>query len=302
MHTFTYIGAETAPRSISGRILMGGWWFVCLMLAAAYTANLTAIFATDNNTLYVPDSINELIGIIPPDIPFAALNNTQTTEYLEHSPVQQYEDAFHYMKTERLLYETLDEALSAVLYDNIALITDSPYIEFFISRKGDYNPDCTLTSIGDGQFSSGGYGLALTKNSPFTDDFSLAILELRRKGEIENLMDEYFNYRRTCASEVAQATSASVNMNTEPIDISSFGGLFVILAIAIGISFIVLLAEHTFKHRNNIKTMIIKRFYTHHQEETAILPEFRTSTETLHQEKAVILPHSLAELRTSTEV
>ena len=272
------------------------------MLTAAYTANLTAIFATENNTPYVPDSINELISKIPPDIHFAALNNTQTTEYLQHSPVQQYQDAFEYMKTERLLYDTLDEALSAVFNDNIALITDSPYIEFFISRKSNfYNPDCTLTSIGDGQFSPGGYGLALTKNSPFTDDFSLAILELRRKGEIESLINEYFNYRRTCASDTALATSASVNMDAAPIDLLSFGGLFVILGIAIGISLIVLLAEHTFKHRNNIKTMIVKRCYTHHQEDTVILlPELRTSAEALHQ-RTIILPDSLAELRTSTE-
>ena len=277
-----YTGAETAPRSTSGRIVMGGWWFVCLILAAYYTANLTAIFAIEDDRPYVPNSINELISKIPPDIPFAALNNTQTTEYLQNSPIQQYQEAFEYMKTEHLLFETIDEALFAVRCDNIALITDSPYIEFFISRKGMYNPNCTLTSIGNGQFSSGGYGLGLTKNSPFTDDFSLAILELRENGEIEKLRNEYFSYQRTCTSEAAIATSASVTMDTEKIDLEGFGGLFVLLGIAIVISLIVLLAEHAFKHRNNIKTMLVKRLYTQQQEET------------------IILPDSLAELRTST--
>ena len=279
-----YIGAETAPRSTSARILMGGWWFVCLILVASYTANLTAIFATEDTNSDIPDSINELISKIPPEIRFAAFNNTQTTDYLKNSPILQYQEAFQYMKMERLLYETIDEGLKAVLYDNIALITDSTYVDFFVSRKGRYNPDCTLTSIGNGQFSPGGYGLGLTKNSPFTDDFSLAILELREKGEIDNLRDEYFSYRRNCTSNIAME-STSANMDTEEIDLPEFGGLFVLLAIAIIISLIVLLAEHTFKHRKRIKAMVVKRLQTQHQ-----------------QEDTTILSDSQAELRTSTEL
>lgn len=277
-------GAENTPRSTSGRILMGGWWFVCLVLAAAYTANLTAIFATEDDAPYVPGSIDELISKIPPDIPFGTFNNTQATEYLQNSPFQEYKDAFEYMKREGLLYENTSQALTAALNENIAIITDSTFIDFFVSRKGEYNPNCTLTSIGDGQFSSGGYGLGLTKNSPFTDDFSLAILQLRRMGEIERLINEYFNYQRTCTSETAIAASASVNMGTDQIDLEAFGGIFIILGIAVVMSLISLLVEHTYKHRNGIKTVLIENFHRHHkEEETATLAdsqkELRTSTE-----------------------
>ena len=267
-------GAEIAPQSTSGRILMGGWWFVSLILAAAYTANLTAIFATEDDTTYVPGSINELISKIPPDIPFGTFNNTQATEYLQNSPIQQYREAFEYMKTEGLLYSTFTAAIAAILHDNIALISDSPLVDYWVSRKGNHNPNCTLTSIGDGLFSPGGYALGLTKNSPFTDDFSLAILELRENGEIEKLRNEYFSYQRNCTSETAMAASASVNMETEQIDLEAFGGLFIILGIAVVISLISLLAEHAYKHRNTIKTTLIKKFHRHHkEEETATLPD-----------------------------
>ena len=284
MYSCMCTGAETAPQSTSGRILMGGWWFACIILAAAYTANLTAIFATEDDAPYLPGSIDELISKIPPDIPFGTFNNTQATEYLQHSPIQRYQDAFEYMKMEGFLYENISEALTALLEGSIAIITDSPITDYFVSRKNVYNPNCTLTSIGDGQFSSGGYALGLTKNSPFTDDFSLAILELRKIGEIEKLKNEYFSYQRTCTSETAIATSASMNMNNEQINLEEFGGLFIILGIAVVISLIILLAEHTFKHRNSIKAMLGEKFYTHHkEEETAALPdsqeELRTSSE-----------------------
>ena len=284
MHAYihVYTGAETAPLSTSGRILMGGWWLVCVVLIATFTANLTATFAIEDDKSDIPDSINELISKIPPGIPFGALNNTQTTEYLQHSPITQYREAFEYMKMEGLLYETLEEGFTAVLYDNIAVITDSPIVDFQISRRGEYNPNCTLVTIGDGQFSPGGYGLGLAKNSPFTDDFSLAILELINMGEIENLRAEYFNNRRTCGSEIAMA-SASVSMGTEKIDLTAFGGLFILLGISTVISLISLLVEHAFKHRNSIKTKIAKKFYTDPKIETATLSdsqeELRTSVE-----------------------
>ena len=276
------IGAETAPQSTAGRILMGGWWIVCVILGATFTANLTATFAIEDDKSDIPNSIDELISRIPPDIPFGAYNNTQTTEYLQHSPFPQYREAFEYMKMEGLLYETNDEALTAVLNDNVALITDNTLVDFVASRRSDqYNPNCTLVSIGDGQFSPGGYGLGLTKNSPFTDDFSLAILELINMGEIENLRAEYFSYSRTCVSEIAIA-SASVSMGTE-IELTAFGGLFILLGIAAIISLVTLLAEHVFKHRDSIKEMIAEKFHKDHYEETTASSdsqeELRTSTE-----------------------
>ena len=270
--------------STSARILMGGWWLVCLLFATAFTANLTAIFATEDKGSHIPDTIDELIQKIPPNIDFGIFNSTSTAEHFKLSPIPQYQEAFQYMETEMYLFNTEDEALTAVLHDNVALVTDGPYVEFLASRKGQYNPDCTLITIGDGDFFPAGFGLGLTKNSPFTDDFSLAILELREKGEIENLIAEYFDYRRTCTSEIA-ITSASINMGTEKIELKTFGGLFILLAIAIITSLIVLLVECTIKHRKSIKTRIVKRLYTQHQqeEESATLPDSeegsRTSTE-----------------------
>ena len=246
---------------------MGGWWFVCLILGATYTANLTAIFAIEDNTSDVPDSIDELVSKIPPDIPFGAYNNTQASEYFQFSAISRYREAFQYMQMEGLLFETEDEALSAVLYDNVALIDDGPLVEFVLSRRGPYNPDCTLKSIGDGRFSPVGYALGLTKNSPFTDDFSLAILELREQNEIENIRAEYFDHRRTCVSEVA-VTSASFSRESEKLNIEEFYSLFIVLGIAVIISLIALLAEHTlYKYKEKIQTMIAKRFHTQDQKE-----------------------------------
>ena len=220
---------------------MGGWWFVCLVLGATFTANLTAIFAIQENDSGF-NSIEELVSKIPPYVPFGTRNNSQPASFFKFSPIKQYQEAYEYMSTERLLYHSEKEALSAVLYDNIALIFDSPIIDFISSRRGEYNPHCTLKDIGEGLFFPVSYGLGLTKDSPYTDDFSLAILEIVEEGEIERLSNEYFEYQRTCVSEAAM-TGASASMDTEQITLDSVGGLFILLGIAIILSFIILLIE-----------------------------------------------------------
>ena len=146
------------------------------------------------------------------------------------------------MRTEGLLFKNDDEAFSAVLHDNVALIFDSPIIDFVSSRWGYYNPDCTLKNIGEDLFFPASYGLGLNKDSPYADDFSLAILEMVEEGEIEFLTNEYFEYQRTCVSEVAM-TGASAIMDTEQITLDSVGGLFILLGVAILLSFITLFIE-----------------------------------------------------------
>ena len=223
---------------------MGGWWFVCLVLGATFTANLTAIFAIQENDSGF-NSIEELVSKIPPDISFGTYNNSQPAAFFKFSPIKQYQEAYEYMRTEELLYNNDDEAFSAVLYDNIALIFDSPIIDFVSSRRGVYNPDCTLKDIGQGLFFPASYGLGLTKDSPYTDDFSLAILEIVEEGEIERLTNEYFEFQRTCVSEIAM-TGASASMDTEQISLDSVGGLFILQGIAIILSFIILLIEFAY--------------------------------------------------------
>ena len=232
---------------------MGGWWFVCLVLVAVFTANLTAIFATQEGKSGF-SSIDELVSKIPPSVRFGTLNNSQPASFFKFSPIRQYQEAFEYMSTEGLLYNSEDEALSAVLYDNVAYIFDSPVIDFISSRRGEYNPECTLQNIGEGLFFPVSYGLGLTKNSPYTDDFSLAILEMVEEGEIELLTTEYFEYQRTCVGEVAvDGTSASTD--TEQLTLESVGGLFILLGTAIILSLLTLLIELTYHFLKNRITL-----------------------------------------------
>ena len=277
---------------------MGGWWFVCLVLGATFTANLTAIFVIQEKDSGF-NSIEELVSKIPPNIPFGTYNNSQPASFFKFSPIKQYQEAYEYMSTERLLYNSEKEALSAVLYDNIALIFDSPIIDFISSRRGEYNPHCTLKDIGEGLFFPASYGLGLTKDSPYTDDFSLAILEIVEEGEIERLSNEYFEYQRTCVSEAAM-TGASASMDTEQITLDSVGGLFILLGIAIILSFIILQVEfayHSLQKRISIlqlwNSLSLKLPWEDKLNQTDEQPFVKEEVSSLNSETNEILLHSI---------
>ena len=215
---------------------------MCLVLAATYTARLTAIF-TAPPTESAFNSIDELVRTIPPVVRFGTYNNSQISDFFKHSPIRVYQEAYQYMQMEGLLFVNQSDALTAVVHSSVALIDDGPVVDFISSRKhNDYNPNCTLKQIGDGSFNPAGFDLGLNKNSPYTDDFSLAILELRETGEVEQLMIEYFQHRRTCVSEIA-TRGASALEESAPIDLESVGGLFILLGTGMLLSFVILLVE-----------------------------------------------------------
>ena len=68
-----------------------------------------------------------------------------------------------------------------------ALIYDSTIVEY-MSR----NEPCVTRALGD-VFRKMGYALALQKNSPYTEQFNQAILQLRERGYIEELGKQWIN-------------------------------------------------------------------------------------------------------------
>jgi len=47
-------GTDMTPRSISGRIVGGAWWFFSLIIISSYTANLAAFLTVERmvNSIY----------------------------------------------------------------------------------------------------------------------------------------------------------------------------------------------------------------------------------------------------------
>ena len=77
-----------------------------------------------------------------------------------------------------------EAGINKTLSEHYAFLWDSAIVNYYKSKY------CKLQTIG-GEFQKDGYALGLKKASPFTQEFSLAILNLRQNGFIEHALKKW---------------------------------------------------------------------------------------------------------------
>ena len=109
-----------------------------------------------------------------------------------------------------------------------AFMWDSIVIDSYISEA----KDCNLCSAGS-LFDRKGYGLAFPLNSSYTNDFTIAILKLRETQTLLTLRNKW----------IPMTSSSSCDVLKLQYTIIDIGDAFIILAVCLVLSFVVLLIE-----------------------------------------------------------
>ncbi|KAF3840640.1 hypothetical protein F7725_006502 [Dissostichus mawsoni] len=89
-------GCDISPRSLSGRIVGGVWWFFTLIIISSYTANLAA-FLTVERMVSPIESAEDLAK--QTDIAYGTLDSGSTKEFFRRSKIAVYEKMWGYMKS-----------------------------------------------------------------------------------------------------------------------------------------------------------------------------------------------------------
>lgn len=217
------------PVSASGRITVAVWWFAILIIVSTYTANLAA-FLTIKRFSSPISSIEDLAG--QTSIPYGTVINSQPQAFFESSSIPSFVTMWQYMKYHHTLLKTSQEGIDKVKQGNFAFIWDSVVLEHTT-----HTVECgTLTTIGS-LFGKIGYGIGLPKDSPYTKQLSQAILELRHEGFMDSLEQKWLHSHGDCKKD-----HAGVDSGTQ-LGLADMGGVFIIVCVGVGISFIVLLME-----------------------------------------------------------
>ncbi|KAF7387251.1 hypothetical protein HZH68_012928 [Vespula germanica] len=229
-------GSDVAPIGFSTRMMAGCWWFFCLIIVSSYTANLAACLAIAAN---IPafSNVEELAR--QKVIKYGAKNGGSTFDFFKNyanskeASYQTYKDMYNYMmSTEDVLTKDNDEGLKKVLQENYAFLMESSSIEYIIQRE------CNVTKVG-GLLDQKGYGIAMKKNSPYRHQLNTAILKLQESGRITELKKKWWTQKRGGGKceEGAAASSA------EELNLKHVGGVFLVLFVGIGFSFVFTLFE-----------------------------------------------------------
>ncbi|XP_016084210.1 glutamate receptor 4b isoform X4 [Sinocyclocheilus grahami] len=247
---FMQQGCDISPRSLSGRIVGGVWWFFTLIIISSYTANLAA-FLTVERMVSPIESAEDLAK--QTDIAYGTLDSGSTKEFFRRSKIAVYEKMWSYMKSAEptVFTKTTAEGVARVRKSKgkYAFLLESTMNEYTEQRK-----PCDTMKVG-GNLDSKGYGVATPKGSQLRTPVNLAVLKLSESGVLDKLKNKWWYDKGECGPK----DSGSKDKSSQALSLSNVAGVFYILVGGLGLAMLVALIEFCYKSRNEAKRMKVEQ-------------------------------------------
>ncbi|XP_078241743.1 glutamate receptor 1 isoform X5 [Pogona vitticeps] len=242
---FMQQGCDISPRSLSGRIVGGVWWFFTLIIISSYTANLAA-FLTVERMVSPIESAEDLAK--QTEIAYGTLDAGSTKEFFKRSKIAVFEKMWTYMKSAEpsVFVPTTEEGMKRVRRSKgkYAYLLESTMNEYIEQRK-----PCDTMKVG-GNLDSKGYGIATPKGSPLRGPVNLAVLKLSEQGVLDKLKSKWWYDKGECGSKDSGSKD-----KTSALSLSNVAGVFYILIGGLGLAMLVALIEFCYKSRSESKRM-----------------------------------------------
>ncbi|XP_077089153.1 glutamate receptor 4b isoform X2 [Siphateles boraxobius] len=247
---FMQQGCDISPRSLSGRIVGGVWWFFTLIIISSYTANLAA-FLTVERMVSPIESAEDLAK--QTDIAYGTLDSGSTKEFFRRSKIAVYEKMWSYMKSAEptVFTKTTGEGVARVRKSKgkYAFLLESTMNEYTEQRK-----PCDTMKVG-GNLDSKGYGVATPKGSQLRSAVNLAVLKLNEQGLLDKLKNKWWYDKGECGS----GGGGEKDKSSQALSLSNVAGVFYILVGGLGLAMLVALIEFCYKSRNEAKRMKVEQ-------------------------------------------
>ncbi|XP_068232911.1 glutamate receptor 1-like [Palaemon carinicauda] len=233
---FMQQGADLCPRSFSGRIAGGVWWFFTLILVSSYTANLAA-FLTVERMVTPIKSIDELAR--QTQVEYGTLSGGSSMEFFKRSKISVYSRMWEFMSARpHVFVSSYQEGIQRVRESN------GKYAFLMESGKNDYINEqlpCDTMKIGQ-DLNSNGYGVATPIGSPLRERLNLAILSLKENGDLARIKNKWWFEKTQCERDKPDIESRALTLN-------NMAGIFYIVAGGLAVSLMVALLEFCYKSK-----------------------------------------------------
>nr|XP_019939205.1 PREDICTED: glutamate receptor 2-like [Paralichthys olivaceus] len=238
-------GCDISPRSLSGRIVGGVWWFFTLIIISSYTANLAA-FLTVERMVSPIESAEDLAK--QTEIAYGTLDSGSTKEFFRRSKIALFDKMWQYMKSAEpsVFVKKTSEGVLRVRKSKgkYAYLLESTMNEYIEQRK-----PCDTMKVG-GNLDSKGYGIATPKGSPLRVPVNLAVLKLNEQGTLDKMKNKWWYDKGECGFK-----DSTNKEKTSALSLSNVAGVFYILVGGLGLAMMVALVEFCYKSRAEAKKM-----------------------------------------------
>uniref|UniRef100_A0A8C2X4A2 Glutamate receptor n=1 Tax=Cyclopterus lumpus TaxID=8103 RepID=A0A8C2X4A2_CYCLU len=246
---FMQQGCDISPRSLSGRIVGGVWWFFTLIIISSYTANLAAFLTVERMVSPIEGS-EDLAK--QTEIAYGTLDGeaeAPPTNKLHHrSKIAVFEKMWSYMRSAdpTVFVKNTNEGVIRVRKSKgkYAYLLESSMNEYIEQRK-----PCDTMKVG-GNLDSKGYGVATPKGSPLRNPVNLAVLKLNEQGLLDKLKNRWWYDKGECGTGGGDSKD-----KTSALSLSNVAGVFYILIGGLGLAMLVALVEFCYKSRIESRRM-----------------------------------------------
>uniref|UniRef100_A0A8C4DXF8 Glutamate receptor n=1 Tax=Dicentrarchus labrax TaxID=13489 RepID=A0A8C4DXF8_DICLA len=242
---FMQQGCDISPRSLSGRIVGGVWWFFTLIIISSYTANLAA-FLTVERMVSPIESAEDLAK--QTEIAYGTLEGGSTKEFFRRSKIAVFEKMWSYMRSAdpTVFVKNTNEGVIRVRKSKgkYAYLLESSMNEYIEQRK-----PCDTMKVG-GNLDSKGYGVATPKGSPLRIPVNLAVLKLNEQAVLDKLKNKWWYDKGECGHK-----DSGRKDKTSALSLSNVAGVFYILIGGLGLAMLVALVEFCYKSRIESRRM-----------------------------------------------
>uniref|UniRef100_A0AAY4ADG0 Glutamate receptor n=1 Tax=Denticeps clupeoides TaxID=299321 RepID=A0AAY4ADG0_9TELE len=246
---FMQQGCDISPRSLSGRIVGGVWWFFTLIIISSYTANLAA-FLTVERMVSPIESAEDLAK--QTEIAYGTLDAGSTKEFFRRSKIALFDKMWQYMKIAEpsvFVKNTVEGVLRVrKSKGKYAYLLESTMNEYIEQRK-----PCDTMKVG-GNLDSKGYGIATPKGSALRTPVNLAVLKLSEQGVLDKLKNKWWYDKGECGSK-----DSGSKEKTSALSLSNVAGVFYILVGGLGLAMLVALVEFCYKSRAEAKRLKVAK-------------------------------------------
>ncbi|KAL6098279.1 gria1 [Pungitius sinensis] len=242
---FMQQGCDISPRSLSGRIVGGVWWFFTLIIISSYTANLAA-FLTVERMVSPIEGAEDLAK--QTEIAYGTLDGGSTKEFFKRSKIAVFEKMWSYMRSAdpSVFVKSTTEGVIRVRKSKgkYAYLLESSMNEYIEQRK-----PCDTMKVG-GNLDSKGYGVATPKGSALRNPVNLAVLKLNEQGMLDKLKNRWWYDKGECGTGGGDSKD-----KTSALSLSNVAGVFYILIGGLGLAMLVALVEFCYKSRIESRRM-----------------------------------------------
>uniref|UniRef100_A0A4W6DCS7 Glutamate receptor n=1 Tax=Lates calcarifer TaxID=8187 RepID=A0A4W6DCS7_LATCA len=242
---FMQQGCDISPRSLSGRIVGGVWWFFTLIIISSYTRMVSPIESAEDLAKQT-------------EIAYGTLDGGSTKEFFRRSKIAVFEKMWSYMRSAdpSVFVKNTNEGVSRVRKSKgkYAYLLESSMNEYIEQRK-----PCDTMKVG-GNLDSKGYGVATPKGSPLRIPVNLAVLKLNEQAVLDKLKNKWWYDKGECGHK-----DSGRKDKTSALSLSNVAGVFYILIGGLGLAMLVALVEFCYKSRIESRRMKVSPVRSSHQ-------------------------------------